>query len=77
MRAFPAQDAPVLARRSTDRCKSRTLPTADELRRNWKDSPRWRGVTRGYSAEDVVRLRGTLPIEHSVARITAEKLWRT
>ena len=31
---------------------------------------------RGYEAADVVRLRGTIPIEHSIARITAEKLWR-
>jgi isocitrate lyase len=55
--------------------QARTLPSADDLKRAWKDSPRWRGVTRGYSAEDVVRLRGTVPIEHSIARITSEKLW--
>ena len=53
-----------------------TLPTADELRRLWRDSPRWRGITRDYSAEDVVRLRGTIAVEHSIARITAEKFWR-
>src|SRR5579863_7185214 len=56
--------------------QSRSLPTADEIRRNWQESPRWRGVTRTYKAEDVVRLRGTIPVEHSIARITAEKLWR-
>ncbi|HWW20447.1 MAG TPA: isocitrate lyase [Steroidobacteraceae bacterium] len=56
--------------------QSRSLPTADEIRRNWQESPRWRGITRAYKAEDVVRLRGTIPVEHSVARITAEKLWR-
>jgi isocitrate lyase len=33
-------------------------------------------VQRGYQAEDVVRLRGTIPVEHSIARLTAEKLWR-
>jgi isocitrate lyase len=54
----------------------RALPTADELRRLWSDSPRWRGVQRGYQAEDVVRLRGTIPVEHSIARLTSEKLWR-
>jgi isocitrate lyase len=54
----------------------RALPTAEELRRTWRDSPRWSGITRGYQAEDVVRLRGTIPIEHSIARLTAEKLWR-
>src|SRR6202522_3383917 len=54
----------------------RTLPTADELRSYWRESPRWRGVTRDYKAEDVVRLRGTVPVEYSIARITSEKLWR-
>jgi len=51
-------------------------PTADELRRYWRESPRWRGIERGYEAEAVVRLRGTIPVEHSIARLTAEKLWR-
>ena len=55
---------------------SRSLPTADELRHNWQESPRWRGITRGYAPADVVRLRGTIAVEHSVARLTAEKLWR-
>ncbi|HEY2276090.1 MAG TPA: isocitrate lyase [Steroidobacteraceae bacterium] len=54
----------------------RTLPSAEELRRIWRDSPRWRGVQRGYDAADVVRLRGTIPVEHSLARLSAEKLWR-
>jgi isocitrate lyase len=52
------------------------LPTADELRNTWRDSPRWRGIERPYSAEDVVRLRGTIAVEHSIARLTSEKLWR-
>jgi isocitrate lyase len=52
------------------------LPTAEELRGLWGDSPRWRGIQRPYSAEDVVRLRGTIAVEHSIARLTAEKLWR-
>ena len=52
------------------------LPTAEDLRKMWRDSPRWRGVTRTYRAEDVVRLRGTVAVEHSIARLTAEKLWR-
>ena len=55
---------------------TRPLPTADELRHAWRESPRWRGIERGYRAEDVVRLRGTIPIEYSIARLTAEKLWR-
>ncbi len=52
------------------------LPTAEELRKTWRDSPRWRGIERAYRAEDVVRLRGTIAVEHSIARLTAEKLWR-
>ena len=55
---------------------TRTLPTADELRRAWQESPRWRGIERGYRPEDVVRLRGTIPVGYSIARLTAEKLWR-
>jgi isocitrate lyase len=52
------------------------LKTAEQLAREWQDNPRWRGVIRGYKAEDVVRLRGTVHIEHSLARLGAEKLWR-
>ena len=52
------------------------LPAAEELRSLWRDSPRWRGIERPYSAEDVVRLRGTIAVEHSIARLTSEKLWR-
>src|SRR2546428_6256022 len=54
----------------------RSLPTAEDLRRAWRDSPRWHGVRRAYDASDVGRLRGTIPIEHSIARPTAEKLRR-
>jgi isocitrate lyase len=53
-----------------------TLPTADQLKLDWSNNPRWEGITRTYSAEDVVRLRGTVAIEHSLARLGAEKLWR-
>src|SRR5580700_3672849 len=53
-----------------------TLPTAAELERSWREDPRWRGIHRGYGGDDVVRLRGTLAVEHSIARLTAEKLWR-
>jgi isocitrate lyase len=52
------------------------LPSAADLSRAWRDSPRWHGITRGYSAAEVVRLRGTIVVEHSIARATAEKLWR-
>jgi isocitrate lyase len=52
-----------------------SLATAEQLRLDWQNNPRWKGITRAYSAQDVVRLRGTVPIEHSLARLGAEKLW--
>jgi isocitrate lyase len=52
------------------------MKTAEQLTREWQENPRWRGVSRGYKAEDVVRLRGTVHVEHSLARLGAEKLWR-
>ena len=42
---------------------------------NWKTSPRWHGITRPYTAQDVERLRGSLHIEHTLARLGAERLW--
>ena len=53
------------------------LPTAEQINLDWANNTRWAGVTRSYSAEDVVRLRGTVHIEHSLARLGAEKLWRS
>jgi isocitrate lyase len=47
-----------------------------QLEREWNENPRWAGVQRPYSAEDVVRLRGTKRIEQTLARDGAEKLWR-
>ena len=49
---------------------------AQRLQKEWNESGRWKGIKRGYSAEDVVRLRGSTPIEHTLARRGAEKLWR-
>jgi len=48
---------------------------ADELQNRWETSPRWRGIARPYTAEDVGRLRGTVTIEHTLARRGAEQLW--
>jgi isocitrate lyase len=52
------------------------MRTAQSLTNEWKNHPRWQGISRGYRAEDVVRLRGTVHIEHTLARLGAEKLWR-
>ncbi len=53
-----------------------TLQSAAQIESHWTDSPRWQGVERGYRAADVVRLRGSIPVDHSLARLGAEKLWR-
>jgi isocitrate lyase len=49
---------------------------ADALQKEWETSPRWKGVNRNYTATDVVRLRGSVQEEHTLARRGAEKLWR-
>jgi isocitrate lyase len=46
-----------------------------KLVRSWDSEPRWQGITRHYSAEDVIRLRGTVQIEYTLARMGAERLW--
>ena len=48
---------------------------AVKLKQEWASNPRWKNLKRGYSAEDVVRLRGSLLIEHTLAHRGAEKLW--
>jgi len=48
---------------------------AAEIQKDWDTNPRWQGIQRNYTAEDVVRLRGSLQIEHTLARRGAEKLW--
>jgi isocitrate lyase len=45
-----------------------------EIQREW-ESPRWEGIERPYTAEDVARLRGTVKIEYTLARLGAERLW--
>jgi len=46
-----------------------------KLKQDWETNPRWKGIKRNYMAEDVVRLRGSVQIEHTLARRGAEKLW--
>ena len=56
-----------------------TQPTREQqiaaLDKDWAENPRWKGIERGYTAADVVRLRGSLQVEHTLARRGAEKLW--
>jgi len=48
---------------------------AAAIAQDWKTNPRWKGVERPYTAEDVLRLRGSIHIEHTLARMGAERLW--
>jgi isocitrate lyase len=45
------------------------------MARDWETNPRWRGITRPYSTNDVERLRGSIAVEHTLARLGAERLW--
>jgi len=47
-----------------------------DIESDWAQSPRWRGIQRGYSADEVCRLRGTVKVEYSLARQGAAKLWQ-
>ncbi|HZP22351.1 MAG TPA: isocitrate lyase [Terriglobales bacterium] len=50
-------------------------PSAAQLAQSWTTDPRWKGIQRPYTPEDVIRLRGTLRIEYTLARLGAERLW--
>ena len=45
------------------------------LKKDWKENPRWQGVERPYSAEEVVKLKGSVSIEHTLAKQGAQKFW--
>jgi len=52
------------------------LRNAEVLEQQWRSNPRWNGIMRPYRAQDVLRLRGTVQIEHTLARLGAERLWQ-
>ena len=53
-----------------------TPKTAAQIAQDWSASARWKDIRRSYAPADVVRLRGTVHVEHSLARLGAQKLWR-
>lgn len=53
-----------------------TAKRIEQLENDWATSPRWKNITRPYSAEEVIKLRGSLDIEYTIARRGAEKLWK-
>lgn len=48
----------------------------EALEEEWKTNPRWKGIRRDYTAEDVIKLRGSIHLDHTLARKGAEKLWK-
>jgi len=59
----------------TEATEQRIREQAADLERRWSTDPRWQGVERTYTAEDVIRLQGSFKVEHSIARAGAERLW--
>jgi isocitrate lyase len=55
--------------------EARIRREAEALEHHWASNPRWRGIERAYTAEDVIRLRGSTKVEHTLARHGAERLW--
>src|SRR5215470_17318449 len=52
------------------------MRNVNTLEQQWKANPRWKGVTRPYTAEDVIKLRGSIQVEYTLARLGAERLWQ-
>src|SRR5919198_1172584 len=48
---------------------------ARDLEADWAGNPRWAGIERSYAAAEVARLRGSVPVQHSLAKVGAERLW--
>src|SRR5580704_6942054 len=76
----PSRFAPPAKPRSTaGGCSGGLLAmqtlTASQISKLWHSDPRWRGVERPYSSQDVIRLRGSIQVEHTLARLGAERLW--
>src|SRR5205823_13324009 len=46
-----------------------------QIERDWETNPRWDGITRDYTADDVLRLRGSIDVEQTFAELGAERLW--
>src|SRR3954469_14123545 len=55
--------------------KLKAVRDPKQIERDWENSPRWDGITRTYSAEEVLKLRGSIEIEYTLAEMGAERLW--
>ncbi len=47
----------------------------EKIKKDWKENPRWGGIKRPYSAEEVIQLKGSTDIEYTLAKLGAEKFW--
>src|SRR2546422_5493500 len=63
------------AAREHEKPQDRIAREAKALERRWILESRWKGIRRDYKAADVLRLRGSLRVEHTIARLGAERLW--
>src|SRR5881409_3438408 len=55
--------------------KLKAARDSKQIERDWENNPRWDGITRDYTADDVLRLRGSIDVEHTFAKIGADRLW--
>src|SRR5947199_5621819 len=55
--------------------KLKAVRDPKQIERDWENNPRWDGITRDYTADDVLRLRGSIDVEHTFAKMGAERLW--
>src|SRR3982074_1234646 len=55
--------------------KLKAVRDPKQIERDWENNPRWDGITRDYTAEDVLRLRGSIDIEQTLAELGANRLW--
>ena len=61
--------------RESEKPQDRIARESKAIERRWKTDERWRGIEREYTAEEVIRLRGSVRIDHTLARLGAERLW--
>lgn len=51
------------------------MATIEEIKQSWRSDDRWKGITRTYTAEDVVRLRGSIEVKYTLAEMGCQRLW--
>jgi isocitrate lyase len=71
----PYSPLPSLEKISEEEKTAQYALAQDCMNYEWANNPRWKGIERPYTAEDVLRLRGSVHIEHTLARLGAERLW--